>query len=949
MEESALAQPPALLEREPEIERVRVALQAAGRRAGGALVIEGAAGIGKSRLLEEVRRCAPDFGITVLNARATELEQGFPFGVVRQLFERPLLEGDTAERDRWLSGAAELAGEVVTGAPASRAPPDASDRGYALQHGIYWLASNLAADSPLALVVDDLQWCDGPSARTLAFIARRLEGQPLALIGATRPLDPAITPEAAALVADAAVELLRPAPLNEGSVHAMVSARLSGPPADSFVRACREVTGGNPFLLGELLHEAETRGLEPTAAAANTVGDIVPRGVANAVLLRLTRLPASAAALARVLSALGDGAQIGDAARLSDMADVDVEAAMGALVSVGVIEAGDTVRFTHPILRSAIYSDLSPAERERLHRAAATILRERGAPEGQVAAHVMHTEPAADPDAVELLRKAARYALSLGDAPNASALLARALDEPPAEADRESVLLELGQALARAGAPDAIEPLTEIVERAGNTRAIAAAAIDLSGMLYLGGRATEGAAILRRAQARIPAGDPALERLEVALLGLYYTSVAVRAEDNAAIVERGEPDRAAPAGLQAARLVTLANDEVTGLGSAAATGDLAEHALESGLPVRPHHAWSGMALFVLAVADRLDAARRIADEILAEARERGAALTVATALAHRAFIDVRRGDLISAEADTQAAIALASDLVGSEFVVALAAPQAVLAGLDRDATPDSLRGLLEGTGLSGDTDFIVRGLVRHASAAIRAVAGNHEAAIEELRACALDHSLFGCENPAMVPWRSAAALSLVELGRDDEARELAGEELRRAEWFGAPRAIGIAMRAQALVGPPAERSKWLTDALGVLEKSPARLEHARVLVDLGATHRAAGERTAAREPLLEGLALAARCGALTLERRARAELAAIGVRPRTTEHSGQDSLTASELRVAELAAGGDTNRVIAQTLFVTEKTVETHLGRAFRKLDISSRRQLPDVLTGAAG
>jgi DNA-binding CsgD family transcriptional regulator len=106
---------------------------------------------------------------------------------------------------------------------------------------------------------------------------------------------------------------------------------------------------------------------------------------------------------------------------------------------------------------------------------------------------------------------------------------------------------------------------------------------------------------------------------------------------------------------------------------------------------------------------------------------------------------------------------------------------------------------------------------------------------------------------------------------------------------------------------------------------------------------------AARAPLLDGLGLAARCGALALERRARTELAAIGIRPRTTDRSGVASLTPSEQRVAELAAAGQTNREIAQTLFVTEKTVETHLGRAFRKLDVTSRRQLPDVLAGALG
>jgi DNA-binding CsgD family transcriptional regulator len=201
----------------------------------------------------------------------------------------------------------------------------------------------------------------------------------------------------------------------------------------------------------------------------------------------------------------------------------------------------------------------------------------------------------------------------------------------------------------------------------------------------------------------------------------------------------------------------------------------------------------------------------------------------------------------------------------------------------------------------------------------------------------------------MLPWRSAAALSLAELGRHRDARDLADDEVRRAQSFGAPRAIGVALRAQALVGPAQERHRRLEAAHEVLASSPARLEHARVLLDLGATVRAAGQRTAARKPLLEALSLAARCDATGLERRARAELAAIGVRPRSADQTGVASLTPSERRVVELAAAGGTNREIAQTLFVTEKTVETHLGRAFRKLDVSSRRKLPDVLTRATG
>jgi DNA-binding CsgD family transcriptional regulator len=389
-------------------------------------------------------------------------------------------------------------------------------------------------------------------------------------------------------------------------------------------------------------------------------------------------------------------------------------------------------------------------------------------------------------------------------------------------------------------------------------------------------------------------------------------------------------------------------EEVLKLGSASTAIDLAERALAAGLPLEPHSGqnWAQLAPAALAAADGLDAALRGADEILAQARGRGAALTVVTVSSLRALIAVRRGDLVAAEADAQAAIELAPDLLGVEFLV-LAVSAAVLVGLERDETPEALRRLIDRAGVRYDTDFTPSSQLRYASGLLRAAAGNHEAAIEELRGC--DDPAFGGENPAMLAWRSSAALSLAELGRHDEARTLAADEVRRARSFGAPRAIGVALRAHALVGPPAERPRRLAEALAVLEPSPARLEHARVLVDLGATYRAAGQRSGAREPLLEALALAARCGARTLERRARAELAAIGVRPRRPERAGADSLTPSERRVAELAATGATNREIAQTLFVTEKTVETHLGRSFRKLDISSRRQLPDVLARAAG
>ncbi len=942
--------PAALLEREHELERAHAALRAVGQRAGCVLVIEGAAGIGKSRLLGEARAHASQLGYRVLSARATELEAGFPFGVVRQLFERLVSDARDDERARWLTGAAALAADLLTGAPAPPPGPASGDAGYAWQHGLYWLASNIATDSPLVLAIDDLQWIDRPSARVLAFIARRLEGLPMALVLATWPLDPGEMPASAALVADPATQRLSPAPLSTAAVAAVIASRLGAEPHDRFVAACLEVTGGNPFLVGELLDEAASCGLPPTAAAAADLAALVPRGVANTVLLRLSRQSPQAAALARAVSVLGDGAQAGDAARLAGLEAEELEAAMASLVSTGILEPGGRVRFTHPILRTAIYGDLSPAERARLHRDASRLLAARGAPAGQVAAQAMHTDPAASPERVALLREAARDALALGDATSAAALLARALDEPPPPSDRPAVVLELGQAHARAGAPEAVAPLSEIVSHAEDPDMIVAAAIELSGMLFFAGCADEGAAILHRAQQRLPATGTAREQLEVALLGVSYTSATARRAAETTIAALTDPGGPAGSVLEATTLAALAMDELMYLRSSALAADRAHRALAAGLPPEPQRgeAWAIVALAVLAATDELDAALRGTDEVLARARELGAAASVATMLALRAFIAMRRGDLVAAQADAQASMELAPDMLGTEFVV-LAVSSAVLSGLERDETPESLRRLIDSAGVRYDTEFSPSSQLRYASGVLRAAAGNPEGAIEELLACGADHPALGALNPAVLPWRSAAALALADVGRHEEARALAADELRRAEAFGTPRALAVALRATALVGPSSERAGRLKQALELLEPIPDRLEHARVLVDLGATRRAAGQRAAARAPLLDGLALAARCGALALERRARAELAAIGIRPRTTDRSGAASLTPSEQRVAELAAAGQTNREIAQTLFVTEKTVETHLGRVFRKLDVTSRRQLPDVLAGALG
>jgi DNA-binding CsgD family transcriptional regulator len=227
---------------------------------------------------------------------------------------------------------------------------------------------------------------------------------------------------------------------------------------------------------------------------------------------------------------------------------------------------------------------------------------------------------------------------------------------------------------------------------------------------------------------------------------------------------------------------------------------------------------------------------------------------------------------------------------------------------------------------------------------LRVIDRRFEDALADFLACGQALDLFGISNPAYLPWRSRAALALQQLDRGAEAREFAEDELALSEQWGAPQTVGISLHALALVRGGRAGLLLLDQAVEVLANSMARLELARALVDFGAALRRANRRSDARLQLRQAVDLAQRCGAQPLIERANDELAATGAHKRTALLGGVESLTASERRVAQMAAEELSNKEIAQALFVTVKTVEQHLGRVYRKLDISSRRQLGAVL-----
>jgi DNA-binding CsgD family transcriptional regulator len=251
---------------------------------------------------------------------------------------------------------------------------------------------------------------------------------------------------------------------------------------------------------------------------------------------------------------------------------------------------------------------------------------------------------------------------------------------------------------------------------------------------------------------------------------------------------------------------------------------------------------------------------------------------------------------------------------------------------------------------------------RQTRARLRIATGRHEDALRELEASREMEDAWGIRTPAHSTWRSDAVRLLTTLDRLDEARALAQEDVGRARAFGDPRPLGIALRAAGLAaakgGGATARSgeaaasvegdgrgiALLAESVATLHPSPARLELALSLLELGAAHRRAGRRTEARNPLREAVDVAADCGATAVAARAHDELVAAGARPRRDPIESRSRLTASEMRVAKMAAEGMTNRGIAQSLFLTEKTIEVHLTNSYRKLDISSRSQLPRAL-----
>ncbi|MFI0264119.1 LuxR C-terminal-related transcriptional regulator [Streptomyces sp. NPDC017056] len=879
--------------RESELARLNGLM---GRAGGGAPVIvavRGERGVGKSALLAEAAARAEEAGFRVATATGGRVSCDATFAVARQALGAPG------------SGPETLDGYVARG----RA---------------------VLALSPLALFVDDLAGTDPSSARWLAAMASLDRPVPLLIVGAVGDGEGDGRPdEVAELLARA--EHIELAGLPEDEIAGFAADRCGVTLDAAAAAVCLEQTGGNPGLL-----LAQLAGRPGTAVSAREL-----RGAAGPEVLRCTRrwlddLPRPALAMARAVAVLGDSAEVAYAAVLAELPMPDALRAIDTLVERQVLANRVPPAFRYPLLGSAVLAGMPVGSRIGAHLRVAGILRDEQRGAEQVARQLAAAGPTGLDWAVEPLRTAARKLLHEGKADEASRYLRCVLrDRLPADV-RSAVRRELAEAETFVDPDLALSELDAVLRETEDPEVCAELALDVAAMLVDRARPADAVSVLDETAGRMGTGHPAavrkltLRRATVSLLDPAGPSEAARrlADEPAA-----EPCRelanlraalACDRGTDRAAALAHAREALTGTGS-----DLGR-------------IWQSCA--VLIRADELTEARAHCWRSGRLSRAVSSRRSCLTADIFRAKICRVTGDLPGAVAILRPVVEEMRPSTSALPIISGMAVAALVEALALSGAGDEAAALLAEVGPAEhgpDGDLWERyeePYLLAARAALRQQCGAPDLAAEDLLAAGRQLSRRGVVSPAVLPWRSRAALALVAGGAADRAEPLAREELEAACRWGTPRAIGTARHALAMTRQGEARLTMLTEAVRHLEASPARLELAAARADLGAALHDAGRPADAHRAFAAALALAGECGAGPLVERLREvpEPAPAYEAP-VRSHP---LLTPQEVKIAGLARSGHTNRQISQMLFLTMRTVEFHLSGVYRKLGISGRQEL---------
>ncbi|WP_160096462.1 LuxR family transcriptional regulator [Kibdelosporangium aridum] len=850
--------------------------------------VEGRLGSGKSSLLAEMARQAQASGFTVRTAAASAVESDLPFGVVDQLFPGKL---DGFDLDGDLHGV--------------------------LRHATQYLRA-LAVQHPVFLGVDNVDKADEESVRWLTFIHHRLADLSMSMVLTCGPVRSGLVNE---LVGP--LERIR-----LGGLELAGCARMIGPAPDEYVAACREATGGNPYLLRELLAAQKPKTAEGIEAAASTVAiSLVPR---------LAWCGDDVLAMAKAVALL-EGITIPLAAAV---AGLDLERGMAAaakLAELGFVDE-EPLAITYPIARKALLHSMTSPEREAAHGRAARFLHSRGENAGE---HLLASAPLGEDWAIEALRDAARREQSPD---RAARYLRRLLREPLHDSGlRAEVVGQLGLLETHLDPDAAFESLTKASGHI--TDPVEEAKLTLTLAYEIAERQDRGRAVaaLDSAASAVTGIDPDLSHsLQLYAARLILEESCVDAD----LPPRFERLRAEPAmsaknerfltALLAFRDCLRGEDpgRSAALAKAApprlvegAVGDIIDRATFTHIVI------------TLMIADELDTALKLCDDAFAVTAGRDVPVALAQVHSLRAHLYLRLGRLADAESDGRTALEIFDQLkLGRQRVVTLALT-ALCSTWAEMGDPERALELFASHRLDGAVPESRRfDRVLYHRGIARSRLGDHGGALLDLLECGKRLIKRGVVNPGGTAWRSHAAEEYLALGRPTDALRLAEEEVALARRWGRPRALGNALRVAGIAAQE-QGAELLAESVEVLTDSPARLQLARSLLAWGAFLPPADRRPVYRR----AHDLAKACGAIPIMTVAANELRAAGGR-----RSRQDScsLTDQEMCVAAMAVRGRTNREIAAELYVTQRAVEQHLTKVYRKLGIAGRAQLACALPG---
>jgi DNA-binding NarL/FixJ family response regulator len=910
-----LRSPKRLLGRDRECELLDRLLKDVRTGNGGALVMHGEAGVGKTALLEYAVEAAGGFRIA--RTIGVESEMELPFAAAQQLCAPFLGLMDRLPQPQ--HGALDVAFGLRTG-PA----PDPFLVGLA----ILGVLAEAAEEQPLVCGIDDAQWLDSASARALAFVARRLVAEKIALVFATRELGDTLSglPE------------LPVTPLERRDARALLESVLPAMLDESVLERIVAETRGNPLALLEL-----PRGLSPTQLAGGfglPATAPLAAGIESGYARRLARLPTDARRLLLVAAAdpVGDPALVWRAAERLDIP----ESAAHTVESERLLTLSPRVVFRHPLVRSAVYGAAGLDERREVHRALAEAT-DPGIDPDRRAWHRAQATATPDEEVAGELERSAARAQARGGLAAAAAFLERAVALTPEPSRRAQRALAAAQAKSQAGAFDDALGLLETAESGAAVDGLLRARSHLlrGQIAFAARRGSDAAPLLLAAARELEAVDPGLARatyLEALSAAIFAGRLAHGGDvveiSEAALAGPPPPETPQPSDLLLQGLAVRFTE-----GYAAGTPLLKEAlaGFQRATDLSPNDArWLWFASLIALYMWDDHAWTVLFTRQLELARRMGALPALVFALGTGTTVYAFFGELRTAavlEEEHRAvceATGIATNPVPRLGLASLRGREAEFVELIRTTVREAEdRG--EGIALT-TAEFLNGGLYNGL--------GRYEAALTAV----LPAERFCTEGTAI--WTLTELIeAAVRCGQPDRARRALQRVQETTRAAGTDWALGIEARLRALLSDGDDADELYKEAIRRLARSRVRVQLARTHLLYGEWLRRQRRRLAAREQLRTAHELFTDFGVEAFAERARLELEATGERARKRTADTLDHLTPQETQIARLAAQGETNREIAARLFISASTVEYHLRKAFRKLDVKSRVQLEDRLS----